>query len=165
MKKTQSDLEKQLTQRQLQVDAEMMTLREAFGDMEEWVTEFGGRKAFLHPQHKQWLWHDTLHQEWVFAGCGVDEGILLTIGSTAGVKKIPKSGGVVNWCVWMENGELHPPLTIEDLRKKLKKNAAQAGIQIWSTQSTDWFPANSEEAKKIIFEDHSEDATILRGKS
>ncbi len=162
--KTQAYLERQLAQRQLQVDAEMMIPQQAFSDIEEWVTELGGRRAFLHPQHRQWMWYDRIHDEWAFAGCGVDEGILLTVGAIGGVKKLPSLENVVNWCVWMDNEEMHGPLLLDDLRQKLKSDEIPADAQVWSTRSLDWFSANSEEGEKIIFSDPSEDETILRGK-
>lgn len=162
--KSQAYLERQLAQRQLQVAAEMMTPEEAFSHIEEWTTELGGRKAFLHPQYRQWLWHDQAHDEWVFAECGVDEGILLTIGNIGGVKKLSKPENIANWCIWMENDKPHGPLPIIELRQKLDAGELSADIQVWSPRSLDWFTADSEEGERLIYSDFSEDETILRGR-
>lgn len=160
--KSQAYLERQLAQRQLQVAAEMMTPAEAYSQMDEWTTELGGRKAFLHPQYGQWMWYDQHHAEWVFAECGVNEGILLSIGPVGGVKKLPVPGEVATWCIWMKDQDIHGPLPVEKLRQKLVDGDIPTEIQIWSPRSLDWFTENSEEGQRVIFGDFSEDETILR---
>jgi hypothetical protein len=160
--KTQADLERQLSQRQLQIDAEMMTPEDAFSAPEEWITDLGGRRAFLHPQHRQWMWHDPLHDEWVFAECGLDEGILITMGGAYGVKKLPQPDNVSDWCVVLAGDQVDGPIRIVSLREKLEGGGVSDDFQIWSTRSTEWLKGNSEEAQKLIYGDPSEDETILR---
>jgi hypothetical protein len=160
--KTQSDLEAQLAQRQIQINAELISSQEAFGTMEDWIIHLGERKAFLHPNLKQWMWYDKPHDEWVFAGCGVGEAILLTLGRIGGVKKLPKLGKVADWCVYLKGGDIHGPLLIEDLRNRLESGELPDDIQIWSALAADWFSGDSDVAQQVIFHDPSEDRTIMR---
>jgi len=150
MKKSQANLENQLDQRKLEVEAGNMSPKEAFGNIKEWVTDLGGRKVFLHPQLEQWMWYDRIHDEWVFAECGVGEGILLTINSTGGVKKLPSKEKVEKWCVSIENDKLYGPILINDLYQKLESGKVPTDIQIWSPRCLDWFAANSELGKTIL---------------
>ncbi|MHB8776820.1 MAG: hypothetical protein ACYC6R_03530 [Anaerolineales bacterium] len=137
--RTQAELEHQLEQLWTKVQGGKLTLQQAFGTLEDWIMQLGERKAFLHPNLKQWMWYDRLHDEWVFAGCGVGEAILLTIGRLGGVKKLPQPGNVAGWCVYKQKQKLYGPLRIEELRKKLDSQKVPKDILIWSTRATDWF--------------------------
>ncbi|MDO8971649.1 MAG: hypothetical protein Q7U74_13230, partial [Saprospiraceae bacterium] len=108
--KTQAQLEAQLNQRWTRVENGELSATEAFGAMDDWIIQLGERKAFLHPNLRQWMWYDRLHDEWVFAGCGVGEAILLTIGRLGGVKKLPQVETVAGWCVYKHEQVLHGPL-------------------------------------------------------
>jgi hypothetical protein len=149
--KSQAELESQLEQRWAQVRSDQLSLEQAFGILEDWVIQLGERKAFLHPNLKQWMWYDRLHDEWNFAGIGVGEGILLTFGGTGGVKKLPKPGVVAGWCVYRQNQEMHGPLKIEELRNKLESDQVSRGILIWSTRASDWFAVDDQKGQGIIF--------------
>jgi len=148
-KKTQAELEYQLTDRVILVESGEMLPKEAFGNMEDWIIQLGERKAFLHPNLKQWMWFDRLHDEWVFAGCGVGEAILITIGRVGGVKKLPQPGPVADWCVYRQEGSLFGPLLTEGLRSQFDSNQVSKDILIWSTRATNWLSIADLVDKKI----------------
>lgn len=149
--KTQAQLEAQLAQRWMRVENGELSATESFGTIEEWIIQLGKRKAFLHPNLKQWMWHDRLHDEWVFAGCGVAEAILLTIGNLGGVKKLPQPETVAGWCVYRQGQTLHGPLRLEELRKKIDSQQVPKDILVWSTQSTEWLKVDDAKGQEIIF--------------
>ena len=148
---SQAELERQLEERWAQVQGGTLSLQQAFGTLEDWVIQLGERKAFLHPNLKQWMWYDKLHDEWVFAGCGVGEAILLTIGRLGGIKKLPQPEPVAGWLVYKNGQELQGPLRIEELRNKLDTQQVPKDILIWSTRATDWFSVVDEKGQEIIF--------------
>lgn len=148
--KTQAQLEAQLAQRWMQVENRELTVTEAIGNLEDWILQLGECKAFLHPNLKQWMWYDRLHDEWVFAGCGVGEGILLSIGRTGGVKKLPKPEPVAGWCVYRQDHQFYGPLPIAELSKKLDSKQLPTDILIWSTRSSEWFALADKEGQEII---------------
>lgn len=148
---SQAELEHQLEQRWAQVQDGTLSLQQAFGALEDWVTQLGGRKALLHPNLKQWMWYDKLHDEWVFAGCGTGEAILVAIGKLGGVKKLPHPGPVASWLVYKDGQELQGPLRIEELRIKLDTQQVSKDILIWSTRATDWLSVVDEKGQEIIF--------------
>ncbi|NQU30226.1 MAG: hypothetical protein HQ525_06125, partial [Anaerolineae bacterium] len=133
------------------VESDKITPQQAFSKMEDWIIQLGERKAFLHPNLKQWMWYDKLHDEWVFAGCGVSEAILLTIGKLGGVKKLPEPDAIDAWCVYRQEQELLGPLRIEELRNQLESQKIPQDILIWSTRADDWFSTTDEKAKVVIF--------------
>ncbi|MBN1266563.1 MAG: hypothetical protein JXA25_13790, partial [Anaerolineales bacterium] len=123
---------------------------QAFGNQEDWTINLGSRPAVLHPGFKQWLWYDRLHDEWIFAGCGVGEAVLVTSGSTAGIKKLPDPGLVRDWCLYQDQQSLAEPLRVGDLRTMLKNQEVSSDILVWSTQAADWFAPTDEVGKKIL---------------
>jgi hypothetical protein len=131
-------LEHLLKQRTLQVEEGKLTPKKAFGLIGDWIIQLGERKAFLHPNLKQWFWFDKLHEEWVPAGCRVDEAILLTLGNVGGIKKLPKVGSVANWCLYRKGEKPFGPIRIGELRKKLASKQVPEDILIWSTKATEW---------------------------
>ena len=151
--RSQAELEHQLKQRWSQVQGGILSLEQAFGTLDDWIIQLGGRKAFLHPNLKQWMWYDRIHAEWAFAGCGIDEAILITIGSLGGVKKIPQPEAVSLWCVYKHEGQLHGPLRIRELREKLVSHQIPNDILIWSTRAVDWFTVTNMDGQQIIFAD------------
>ncbi|MCX8063482.1 MAG: hypothetical protein N3D16_12955, partial [Anaerolineales bacterium] len=62
---SQAQLEAQLTLRWKQVESRQLSHVEAFGNLSDWTLTLGERRAFLHPDWRQWLWYDRLHDEWV----------------------------------------------------------------------------------------------------
>jgi len=149
--RSQAELEQKLEQRWAQVQGGKLNLQQAFGTLEDWIIQLGERKAFLHPNLKQWMWYDRLHDEWVFAGCGVGEAILMTIGRVGGVKKLPQPGEVAGWCVYQQGQKLFGPLHIEELRKEIDSQQVPKDILIWSTRATDWLSVGDEKGQEIIF--------------
>jgi hypothetical protein len=149
--RSQAEMEHQLKQRWDQVHQGILSLEQAFGNMEDWILQMGGRKAFLHPNLKQWMWHDRIHTEWAFAGCGIDEGVMLTIGSLGGVKKLPQPEVVSPWCVYRQSGQLHGPLRIQELRELLASQQIPADILIWSTCAVEWFSVTDLQAQQNTF--------------
>jgi hypothetical protein len=153
--RSQAELEQELEQCLAQVQSGKLSLQQAFSTLDDWILQLGERKAFLHPNLKQWMWYDRLHDEWVFAGCGVGEGILLSIGRTGGVKKLPQPENVDSWCVIRQAQELRGPLRIDELRVKLNSQEIPKDILVWSTQSTEWLKVDelghiSEPTKKTM---------------
>ena len=140
--KTQANLEEQLKERWVQVDKGNLNPQKLFDDPDEWILQLSERKALLHPNYKQWLWHDRLHDEWAFADCGVRTGILLSINGVAGVKKLPRKGSVADWCVYKQQQKLHGPIRIKELRKLYDSQEIPNNILVWSTQATDWVKIN-----------------------
>ncbi|MDP1547432.1 MAG: hypothetical protein Q8L87_15590 [Anaerolineales bacterium] len=149
--KTQAQLEAQLAQRWARVETSELSTTEAFGTVEDWIIQLGERKAFLHPNLKQWMWYDRLHDEWAFAGCGVGEGILLTIGKLGGVKKLPQPETVTGWCVYKQEQTLHGPLRVKELRSKLDSQQVPKDILVWSTRATTWLSVADVDGQEISF--------------
>ena len=153
--RSQVDLEHELEQRWAQVKGGKATLQQAFGTFEDWIIQLGDRKAFLHPNLKQWMWYDRLHDEWVFAGCGVGEAILLSIGKLCGVKKLPQPGSVAEWCVYKQAETLHGPLRIEELRSMLVSQQVPQDILVWSTRATGWLSVADAKGQEITFDNQA----------
>jgi len=135
---SQAELERLLVQREAQVEKGILTFQQAYGRLEEWMLQIGVRKAFLHPNLKQWLWFDRLHNQWAYAGCGVNEAILLAVGRTAGMKKLPQPGPVAAWCVYRRAEVLIGPLRLRELHENLKMGKLPVDGAVWSTCSTRW---------------------------
>lgn len=158
---SQAELEHQLEQRTALVQNGTLSFEQAFGTLDDWILQMGRRKAFLHPNLKKWMWFDRLHNEWVFAGCGVNEAVLLTIGRTGGIKKLPQPGSVGNWCIYRQGQTLHGPLQIAELTQKFKSSQIPKDISIWSTQSNDWLKlADANETTLSL--SNSSDEIVLR---
>lgn len=155
--RSQAALEQEVERRWTKVQSGEITLEQAFGILEDWIIQLGKRKAFLHPNLKQWMWYDKLHDEWAFAGCGVEEAILLTIGRLGGIKKLPQPEPIADWLVYKDGKELQGPLRLEELRNKLDSQQVQKDILIWSPRATDWLPLNDQQAKEIIFTNLAEE--------
>jgi len=149
--RSQADLEQKLELLWTQVQGGTLSLQQAFGTLEDWIIQMGERKAFLHPNRKQWMWYDRLHDEWVFAGCGMGEAILITIGRLGGIKKLPQAETVAGWCVYRQAQVLHGPLRIEELSSKLHSQQVPKDILIWSACATDWLRVAPEKGQEIIF--------------
>jgi len=148
---SQAELENELEQRWAQVQDGKLNLQQAFGTLEDWIIQLGERKAFLHPNLKQWMWYDRLHDEWVFTGCGVGEAILITIGKLGGVKKLPQPGKVAGWCIYKQGQKLVGPLRIEELRKEIDSLRVPNDILIWSTRASYWLSVGDEKGQEILF--------------
>jgi len=50
-----------------------MTIREAFGKMDEWIFELGSYQLFLNPFNRRWLYYDNLHESWEDTGYNLGE--------------------------------------------------------------------------------------------
>ncbi len=148
---SQAEMEHKLEQRWAQVQGGALSLEQAFGTLEDWILQLGERKAFLHPNLKQWMWYDRLHDEWAFAGCGVGEGILLTLGRLGGIKKLPQPEAIDQWCVYQQEQVLHGPLRVEKLRDRLEAEEIPRDILVWSTRAADWFRVADVDGQEIIF--------------
>ena len=162
--RSQAELEQELEQRWAQVQSGKLSLQQAFGTLDDWIIQLGARKAFLHPNLKQWMWYDRLHDEWVFAGCGVSEAILLTIGKLGGVKKLPQPETVTDWCVYRQEQTLHGPLRVEELHSKLDSQQVPKDILIWSTRATDWLKVADVDGQEISFANDAGEP-VLKAKS
>ena len=154
---SQAGLERQLEDLLAQVQSGDTGKDQPFWIIDDWVIQLGERKAVLHPKLKQWMWYDRLHDEWVFAGCGVGEAILISIGKVGGVKKLPQPETVDNWCVYQQDQAFHGPLRIEELRKELESRQLPMDILIWSTRAAEWFTAADAIGQEIIFAKDAED--------
>ena len=120
------------------------------GNLEDWTMDAGTRKALLHPGFRQWLWYDRLHEEWVFAGCGINEAILVSSGTAAGIKGLPEPGPVGEWCLCLDGEDLVGPLHISELRQRLDEKEDLKDIKIWSTMASNWFSPEDKVGKKIL---------------
>lgn len=149
--KTQAELETQLVQRLVQVEEGLLAEREAFGAIENWILHLYERKAFLHPNLKQWMWYDRFHDEWVFAGCGVRQGILMVINKTGGIKKLPYEDDVSNWCVLVQDDQPYGPLHIEELRDKFQRGEMKPEGLIWTPCGNEWIPVTDARIRNLIF--------------
>jgi hypothetical protein len=148
MKKSQASIEKLLLQRNKEVEKGNLSPEKAYSTMDDWIVSVGDRKVFLHPNHQQWMWFDRLNDEWVFAECGVGEGILLTAGNSGGVKKLPQPGKVEEWAVYQTKDEFFGPLLAVDLLKHMDTLESTRGLKIWTPKADRWLSAT--EFKKII---------------
>lgn len=117
---------------------------------QEWLLDLGGRKALFHPEMKQWLWFDALHEEWMLAGCGIDEGILMSYGKTGGLKKLPRPGAVEDWCVYFDLIEMRGPELASDLYTKLVAGAVPMQAKVWSPCALEWLIPTHGENKEFI---------------
>jgi hypothetical protein len=106
--------------------------------LDEWTLNLDKRKALFHPQMKQWLWFDGLHQEWVLAGCGAGEAILMSYQKMGGMKKLPQPGVVDDWCIYYSQNEMHSPILIAALHQKLLTMTIPLEMKIWSTRAVEW---------------------------
>jgi hypothetical protein len=147
MKKSQASVEKLLLQQNKEVEKGTLSPEKAYSSMDDWLVSIGDRKAFLHPNYQQWMWFDGLHEEWVFAECGVGEGILLTAGNTGGVKRLPQPGKVGDWAVYRTKEKFFGPLLVDDLLKHLETLENTREIKIWSPKADHWLSVT--EFKKL----------------
>ncbi|MBN1267142.1 MAG: hypothetical protein JXA25_16750 [Anaerolineales bacterium] len=152
---TQAAVEEKLGVCLKQIEEGSITEEQAFGNQEDWTINLGSRPAVLHPGFKQWLWYDRLHDEWVFAGCGVGEAVLLTFGDLGGIKKLPEPDVIDGWCVYRQEQDLHGPLRIEELLKHLDSQEVPQDIQIWSTRASGWLTVDDEKVQDIFFANDS----------
>jgi hypothetical protein len=153
--RSQADLEYQYHQRTAQVQSGTINPEHAFGNMDEWVTHLGERKAMLHPGLRQWMWYGRLHDEWVFAGCGVGEAILLSIRNVAGIKKLPQPGDPAGWCVYRQGQEAFGPMPVVEMLTRLKSQREQTKTIVWSPLATDWLSVAYEPGGEISFHDEA----------
>jgi len=118
---------------------------------EEWLLDLGGRKALFHPEMKQWLWFDAIHEEWLLAGCTAGEAILMAYGGAGGVKKLPRPGLVEDWCVYFDLDVMRGPELASDLYEKLAAGAVPGQIKIWSPCAVEWLlPDRGENGEFIL---------------
>jgi hypothetical protein len=160
--KSQAEVESQYQQRQALVQSGKLSPEHAFGNMEDWTIQLGQRKALLHPGLKQWLWYGRLHDEWAFAGCGVEEAILLSIGSVGGIKKLLQKEPVTGWCVYRQGQELFGPIRTGELMNRLKSQPELNGMLVWIPQATNWLTPALAPAGEITFQDESGKPVALR---
>ena len=139
--RSQAEMEQQFKQRLALVQNGQMDADEAFGKAEEWIIQLGKRKALLHPGMAAWLWYDRLHEYWVEVNCGIEEGILLIIGTAAGMKKLPQPGPVAEWCIYQHDSALQGPIPFDLLQHKLKNGQMPMAVQVWTPRATDWLSA------------------------
>jgi hypothetical protein len=149
-KKTQAALEEKLIEWLGEAGESTVSEEQIPGNLEDWTMDAGSRKALLHPGFRQWLWYDRLHEEWVFAGCGINEAILVSSGAAGGIKKLPETGPVGEWCLYLDGEDLVGPLRISELRQRLDEKEDLKDIKIWSTLAADWFSPEDEVGKKIL---------------
>ncbi len=149
--KTQASLEAQLAQHLRDVETQKISPEQAFGNLEDWILQLGNYKAFLHPNLQQWMWYDQLHDEWVFAGCGVREAILLVLDKTRGIKKLPYPDDVSSWCIVLQDGQPQGPLRIDVLRNKLQQGDLKPESLVWTTRANDWLPLISVRLRRVLF--------------
>ncbi len=149
--KTQASLEAQLAKRLQDVENRKISPEQAFGNLEDWTLQLGSYKAFLHPNLQQWMWYDQLHDEWVFAGCGVGEAILLVINKTRGIKKLPHPADVSGWCIVLQDGQPQGPLRFAELRVKLQSGEIKPKSLVWTTRANDWLPLISPRLRSALF--------------
>ncbi|MHC1781742.1 MAG: GYF domain-containing protein [Anaerolineaceae bacterium] len=135
---SQSQLERDLALRWDQNQKGELDLKQAFGNFDEWSLELGRRRAFLHPNLKRWMWYERSHDEWVPTGCGPGEGILLTFGSTAGMKKLPQPGPIDDWCVYQTEGKPFGPILSGELCKMIANHEIPPDSLVWSTRAVEW---------------------------
>lgn len=151
--RSQAQLEKLIHQQELRA-INLIPVSDQVFEMEDWIVEMGQRKALLVPKTKQWMWYDSLHDEWSSANCSIDEAILVTLGKIAGMKKLPQRGDVSEWCVYMLNQQPFGPLRTEELISKLVSHQLPLDIRVWSPLATTWLSASQTE-NKIIFTDEN----------
>jgi len=126
----------------------------------EWLLDLGGRKALFHPELKQWMWFDALHEEWLLAGCRAGEAILMSYGREGGIKKLPQPGPVGEWCVYSDNARLYGPVRACDLFLWLTTGSVSQKAVIWSPLATDWLSVASLKNNQILFA-NQEGVTLL----
>jgi hypothetical protein len=50
-----------------------MTIREVFGEIDEWILELGPFRLFLNPFNRRWLYYDPIHDSWEDTGYNLGE--------------------------------------------------------------------------------------------
>jgi hypothetical protein len=136
--RSQAMLEKQLVDRERQLKNGEISDEQAFSHLEDWMLQLEERKAFLHPNLRQWMWYDNLHEEWIITGYGVGEAILIAFEKIAGAKKLPQAGEIDQWCAYYEGQAMHGPLRVEELSDAIASKSASKDLQIWSTRADRW---------------------------
>ena len=117
---------------------------------QEWLLDLGGRKALYHPEMKQWLWFDALHEEWVLAGCGADEAILMSYGRAGGIKKLPQPGAVEDWCVYYDQESMRAPVRAGEIYRALETGKVPSTAILWSANATEWLTVTRGGDQKFI---------------
>jgi hypothetical protein len=153
--RSQVELESQFHQRTAQVESKAISPEQAFGKMEDWVVQLGQHRALLHPGVKHWFWYDRLHNEWVSAGCGVGEAILLPIGGVAGIKKLPEPGDAAGWCVYRQGEKFFGPVRSAELPDLLKSQAELKDMLVWSPLAASWLSVTPDAGGAPCFHDEA----------
>jgi hypothetical protein len=135
---SQAVLEIKLQEQLDSIKKKSPTVKQDFGELEDWVIRLGKRRVLLIPQSRQWAWYDQLHKEWVFAGAGIGEAILISVDGFAGLKKLPQPGNVADWSIYQQGDKLFGPLRTNDMIRELAGKKDLTGILVWSPLVTDW---------------------------
>jgi len=143
-------LEKRLAAIDARVRQERLDEEKAYGTARDWILPLGAQEAFLNPKLKQWMWHDRLHGELVFAGCGVRQGILVAVGKTVGVKALPYEDDVGNWCIVLFSKEVFRLMPLAELKQGLAGGKISAACRVWSPRFTAWLTAGDERIRGLL---------------
>lgn len=135
---TQAVIEHLLETRIQQMQNGTLSLEQLYGQEAEWTLQLGVRKALLHPGIRQWLWYDRLHDEWIYTGCGIHEAILLVVGRTLGLKRLPKPGPVEEWCLYRHGEDLTGPLRPAELHQQITSGSLPPRGAVWTPCATEW---------------------------
>lgn len=141
---TQHVLEKRLAALDARAREGGLDEEKAYGAAKDWILQLGEHEAFLNPKLKQWMWHDRLHGELVFAGCGVRRGILVAIGKGVGVKALPYEDEVGNWCIALLAKQAYGPIPLAQLRHEVTSGKISKACYVWSPHFTTWLMASDE---------------------
>lgn len=152
---SQASIEEKFFQRHNDWRQNMLTLGQAFSNFDDWVLYLGDQKAFLHPNLKQWMWYDHLHDTWIFAGCSVHEAILITMDQYYGIKKLPVKDDIRNWCVYIDINNTLELTQISEFQKSSQTYRDLDQIRIWSPQYTDWLKVNDNQFITLENLDHT----------
>lgn len=72
-----------------------MTIREVYGEMEEWIFELGSYQLFLNPFIRRWLYYDTIHDSWEDTGYNLGEVKFFLEADELRIEKIPLEDQIV----------------------------------------------------------------------
>lgn len=128
------------------------------GWQSEWSLDLSQRTAIFHPVLKQWFWFDQAHEQWVPAGCGAGEAILMAYDGMGGIKKLPRAGSISEWCVYYDHGTFGGPITTREFFQLLTSQAVESSARVWTPRASEWLTVTA--ADRGEFQLYDEPGTL-----
>jgi hypothetical protein len=72
-----------------------MTIREVYGEIDEWIFELGAYQLLLNPFNRRWLYYDSVHDSWEDTGYNLGEVRFYFDSDELQIEKIPPEDQIV----------------------------------------------------------------------